>query len=349
MTLAPVVLPGIDHDARRAVVERLASLTKPAGSLGRLEELAIRLSGITGNACCTFARKTIFVFAADHGVTAEAVSAFPSSVTGAMVRNFLAGGAAINVLARLAGAEVVVADFGIATAVTAPGLVERRIGPGTANMATGPAMSREQAVAAMEAGRHIAAAAIRSGETLIATGEMGIGNTTAASAITAAITGQAVMTVTGRGTGINDAAFDHKVQVIERALRTNQPDFSDAVDVLAKVGGFEIGGLAGLIVGAAEHRVPVLLDGFITGAAALIAAGIAPGVEEYLVASHRSVERGHAAVLEHLGLTPLLDLDLRLGEGSGAAIAMHLVDDAIAIRDEMATFAEANVANRADA
>jgi len=341
---ADIALPALDSSAQEATRARLDSLTKPPGSLGRLEELAVRLAGITGDPRCTFERKTVFVFAADHGVTTEGVSAFPSSVTAQMVENFLRGGAAINVLAKRAGARVVVADFGI-TGDPGPidGLLSRRIGAGTSNIAHGPAMTRKQAIAAVEAGRAIAADAADSGLQLAATGEMGIGNTTAASAITAAVTGLPARLVTGRGTGINDEALAHKVAVIERALATNSPDPVDALDVLAKVGGFEIGGLAGLIIGAAERRIPVVLDGFITGAAALIAAGLAPGVERFLVASHRSVECGHQAALENLGLTPLFDLGLRLGEGTGAAIAMQLIDDAVAIRDGMATFAEANV------
>lgn len=346
--MPPVTMPSIDEGARAAAQARLDALTKPAGSLGRIEELAVRLAGITGDALCTFPRKTVFVFAADHGVTAEAVSAFPPAVTGQMVANFVRGGAAINVLARRAGADVIVADFGVFEPPAAGGVLARRIGPGTANMADGPAMSREQAVASVAAGRDLAADAIAGGATLIATGEMGIGNTTAASAITAAITGRPAAEVTGHGTGISAAALAHKGAVVERALRTNAPDPADPLDVLAKVGGFEIGGIAGAIIGAAERRVPVVLDGFITGAAALIAAGIAPGVEAFMVASHRSVERGHVAVLAHLGLRPLFDLDLRLGEGTGAALAMRLVDDAVAIRDEMATFDEARVAGRGE-
>lgn len=345
----PPTLPPIDHAARAAVQARLDSLTKPTGSLGRLEELAVRLGGITGDARCTFARKTVFVLAADHGVTAEAVSAYPSAVTAQMVANFLHDGAAINVLARRAGAEVVVADFGVAEAPAhADGLVSWRIGPGTANMAVGPAMTRDQAITAVEAGRALAGAAIERGMSLCATGEMGIGNTTAASAITAAVTGKRPAEVTGHGTGITEAARAHKAAIVERALAVNAPDASDALDILTKVGGFEIGGLAGVIIGAAVRRVPVVLDGFITGAAALIAEGLVPGVAAFMVPSHRSVERGHAAVLEHLRLRPLFDLDLRLGEGTGATLAMQLIDDAMAIRDEMATFEEAQVAGRSE-
>ena len=349
LPIRPVALGAIDEDARRAVQARLDSLTKPAGSLGRLEGLAVQLAGITGDPACTFARKAIVVLAADHGVTSEAVSAFPPEVTAQMVGNFLRGGAAINVLARQAGADVVVADFGVARPVAnGDGLRSMAIGPGTGNIARGPAMTRGQAVAAVEAGRALAKEVVAAGARLIATGEMGIGNTTAASAIAAAITGRPAAEVTGRGTGIDDAALARKVEVVERALEVNAPDPTDALDVLAKVGGFEIGGLAGVILGAAELRVPILLDGFITGAAALVAEGLAPGVAAFAIASHRSVERGHAVVLEHLGLRPLLGLDLRLGEGTGAALAMHLVDAAVAIRDEMASFEEARVSGRVE-
>lgn len=345
--VARIALPAINIAAQAAARARLDSLTKPAGSLGRLEELAIRLAGITEDARCMFEHKTVFVFAADHGVTAEGVSAYPSNVTAQMVQNFLRGGAAINVLANRAGASVVVADFGIANEFEpVEGLAYRRIGAGTANIAIGPAMTRVQALAAIEAGREMATEGADSGITLAATGEMGIGNTTAASAITAAITGLPARLVTGRGTGIDDPALAHKVGVVERALLVNSPDPADALDVLAKVGGFEIGGLVGLIIGAAERRIPVVLDGFITGAAALIAAGLVPGIEQFMVASHRSVECGHQVALEHLGLAPLFDLGLRLGEGTGAALAMRLIDDAVAIRDGMATFAEAHVSER---
>ena len=326
-------------DAQR----HLDALTKPPGSLGRLEELAVRLAGLTGRPP-RVAGPVIFTFAADHGVVAEGVSAYPQSVTAQMVENFLRGGAAVNVLARQVGARVVVADFGVAMPLAAPAtLVQRRIGPGTRNMAVGPAMTREQAVEAVEAGAALAEEAIAAGADLLGTGEMGIGNTTAASAITAAVTGAPADTVTGRGTGVDDAGRARKVAVVRRALEVNAPDAGDGLDVLAKVGGFEIAGLAGVILAGATHRVPVVLDGFIAGAAALAAIVLAPLARHALFAAHRSAEPGHALVLRHLGLEPYLALDMRLGEGTGAALFVPLARAAAAIYAEMATFKSAGV------
>jgi len=321
----------------------LDTLTKPPGSLGRLEELAVRLAAIGGRVPRVSA-PVIFTFAADHGVVAEGVSAYPQSVTAQMVENFLRGGAAVNVLARQAGARVVVADFGVAAPLgERPGLVARRAGPGTHNMAVGPAMTREQAAAAIEAGAALAGEAIDAGADLLGTGEMGIGNTTAASAITAVITGADPDAVTGRGTGLDATARAHKVAVVRRALEVNRPAADDGLDVLAKVGGFEIAGLAGVMLAGAARRVPVALDGFIAGAAALVAVTLAPAARHALLASHRSAEPGHAVALAHLGLAPYLDLELRLGEGTGAALFVHLVRAAAAIYGEMATFKSAGV------
>jgi nicotinate-nucleotide--dimethylbenzimidazole phosphoribosyltransferase len=326
-------------DAQR----HLGSLTKPPGSLGRLEELAVRLAALTGRAPAVTA-PVIFTFAADHGVVAEAVSAYPPSVTAQMVENFLRGGAAVSVLARQAGARVVVADFGVATPLGAPaGLVVRRVGAGTANMVAGPAMTRAQAVEAVEAGAALAEEAIAAGADLLGTGEMGIGNTTAASAITASITGAPVEAVTGRGTGLDEAGRRRKVAVVARALRVNAPDAGDGLDVLAKLGGFEIAGLVGVILAGAAHRVPVALDGFIAGAAALVAVTLAPDARHALFASHLAAEPGHALALRHLGLDPYLALDMRLGEGTGAALFVPLARAAAAIYAEMATFKSAGV------
>lgn len=333
-----------DGAAASAAAQRhLDSLTKPPGSLGRLEEIARRLAVLRGGAP-TVAHPVIFTFAADHGVVAEGVSAYPQSVTGQMVDNFLRGGAAVNVLARQAGARVVVADFGVATSpAPAAGLVDCRIAPGTANIALGPAMTRAQAHAAVEAGARLAEEAIAQGADLLATGEMGIGNTTAASAITAAVTGAAAEEVTGRGTGIDDATWRRKVGAVRRALAVNRPDASDGVDVLAKVGGFEIAGLVGVMLAGAAYRRPVAVDGFVATAAALIAATVAPATGASLFASHRSAEPGHAVALAHLGLVPYLDLGLRLGEGTGAALFVHLARAAALVYAEMATFASAGV------
>lgn len=326
---------------------RLDRLTKPISSLGRLEELAARYVMITGEMKPTVPRGAVFTFAADHGVTVEGVSAYPSAVTPQMVLNFLRGGAGINVLARHVGIEVRVVDIGVAFDFgAAPGLVHKKVMPGTKNLLVEPAMSPVQAEQSLQVGIDLATEAARQGIGLIGTGEMGIGNTTASSAITAVMTGRSVSEVTGRGTGIDDASHARKIDVIQRALDFHRLDSTNAMEVLAKVGGLEIGGLVGLMLGAAAARVPVVLDGFIAGAAALIAVGLQPHCKDYLIASHRSVERGHQAMLDHLGLKPLFDLDLRLGEGTGACLGMSLVFAAIKILTEMATFDEAGVSER---
>ena len=331
--------PGAAAEALR----HLDTLTKPPGSLGRLEELAARLVALTG-AAPRVARPVIFTFAADHGVAAEGVSAYPQSVTAQMVENFLRGGAAVNALARDCGARVVVADFGVASAVGGSETLMRcSLGAGTANMTRGPAMSRQHAETAIVRGAQLTMDAIDGGADLVATGDMGIGNTTAASAITAAITGALAEAVTGRGTGVDDDGWRRKVDAVRRALDVNRPDRRDGIDVLAKVGGFEIGGLVGVILGGAARRVPVALDGFIAGAAALVAATLAPASVHAMFASHRSAERGHDHALAHLGLVPYLDLGLRLGEGTGAALFVHLARAASRVYIEMATFKSAGV------
>jgi nicotinate-nucleotide--dimethylbenzimidazole phosphoribosyltransferase len=344
--LGAIAPPG--RDGEEAARRHLDSLTKPPGSLGRLEEIALRLAVLRGRAP-EIAHPVVFTFAADHGVVAEGVSAYPQVVTAQMVENFARGGAAVNVLARQAGARVVVADFGVASPLgRSPAVLERSLGPGTANIAAGPAMTLEQAIRAIEAGARLADEAMDGGADLLATGEMGIGNTTAASAITAAITGAAPEEVTGRGTGVDDATLARKVAVVRRALEVNRPDPHDGLDVLAKVGGFEIGGLVGVILAGAARRVPVALDGFIAGAASLLAATLAPASRHALFASHRSAERGHTRALEHLGLEPYLDLGLRLGEGTGAVLFIHLARAAALVWNEMATFKAAGV-SEADA
>jgi nicotinate-nucleotide--dimethylbenzimidazole phosphoribosyltransferase len=339
-------IPPLDAAAMEQARARQGQLTKPPGSLGRLEEIAVQMAGITGQPLPAIKRKAVIVMAADHGVAAEGVSAYPSEVTPQMVLNFLHGGAAINALARQAGAEVVIVDVGVAADVEHPRLLSRKVARGTANMAIGPAMTREQALAAISVGIDVLEALVKEGVDLVATGDMGIGNTTASSAITACLTRTPVELVTGRGTGIDEAQLAHKIQIIEWALARNAPDATDALDVLAKVGGLEIAGLVGVIVAAAAKRVPLVIDGFISGAAALVALGISPAVRNYLFAGHVSVERGHHVILEQVGLTPLLDLELRLGEGTGAVLAMHIIEAALGMHREMATFAEAGVSNR---
>lgn len=336
-----------DEAAMAAARARLDRLTKPPGSLGRLEELAITLAGITGDPCPRFPRKAVIVMAADHGVAAEGVSAYPQAVTAQMVANFLAGGAAINVLARCAGARVAVVDVGVAADLPPhPDLISRKVAPGTRNLVEGRAMTEAEALAAIAVGIEVVARELERGLDLVATGDMGIANTTASSAIVAAITGRSAADVTGRGTGIDDAGLAHKVSVVERALAVNRPRPADPLGVLASVGGLEIAGLVGVILGAAARRIPVLLDGFIAGAAALVATELCPLARDYLVAAHRSVEIGHRVILDRIGLEPFLTLDLRLGEGTGAALLMPLVDDALAILAEMATFETAGVSER---
>jgi nicotinate-nucleotide--dimethylbenzimidazole phosphoribosyltransferase len=328
----------------RRVQARQDTLTKPQGSLGRLEALSIQVAGITGQALPKIEDKVVVTMVGDHGVTAEGVSAYPSEVTTQMVYNFLRGRAAINVLARHVGARVVVVDIGVAQELESHSdLVSRKVALGTRNMAHGPAMSSAEAIRAVEVGIEVVERELVKGMDIVGTGDMGIGNTTSSSAIVAAFTGAPVAQVTGRGTGIGDKQLQQKIEVIERALMVNRPDPADALDVLAKVGGFEIGGIAGVILGAAAHHIPVILDGFISGAGALIAVGVAPQVRDYLIAAHRSVEVGHSLVLERLGLKPLLDLDMRLGEGTGAALGISLVEAAVKVLNEMATFAEAGV------
>lgn len=341
------ILSGIeapDKAAMDAARERQNRLTKPRGSLGRLEELSIVMAGIQRRADPVIRGKTVITFAGDHGVLEEGINNYPREVTAQMVLNFLAGGAGINVIARTAGVRVVVVDMGVATDYPKkPGLVVRTVGPGTANIARGPAMSRRQAEECLEAGIDVVEQEIAEGLDLLGIGEMGIGNTTPSSAIVAVCTGLPAAEVTGRGTGLDDATLVRKIAVVERALQVNRPDGKDGIDILSKVGGFEIGGMAGAVLAAAAHRIPVLVDGFISTAAALIADRICPAVRPYLIAAHRSAEPGHQAALDLLGLKPLLDLGLRLGEGSGAALAMPVVEAAVRLLAEMATFEEAGV------
>lgn len=337
----------LDEKAMQDAQARQNMLTKPRGSLGRLEELSIQLAGMKANLFPAMERKAVIVMAADHGVACEGVSAYPPEVTAQMVLNFLRGGAAINVLARQAGARVTVVDIGVATEIEPlPRLIRRKVMCGTRNQAEGPAMTRAEAEQALQVGVDILTEEAARGLDIVATGDMGIGNTTPSSAIAAALTGLPVARVVGRGTGIDDQGLERKIKVIERALEVNQPDANDAMDVLHKVGGLEIAGLAGVMIAAASLGIPVLVDGFISTAAAMIAVGLAPGVRDYLIAAHRSVEIGHQAMLRHLKLAPLLDLDLRLGEGTGAALAFHLVEASTRLLGEMATFDEAGVSNK---
>ena len=337
----------LDEASMAAARARQDTLTKPLGSLGRLEELSVQLAGIFANPVPSIGRKCVILAAGDHGVVAEGVSAYPQEVTPQMVQNFLLGGAAINVLARHVGTEIVIIDAGVAANLEPhPLLKSAKIGRGTANMAMGPAMSRQQAVQCLETGIQAALEQINAGTDLIACGDMGIGNTTASSAITAVITGTDPEVTTGRGTGLEDAALAHKVQVIRQAVQLNQADPTDGLDVLTKLGGFEIGVLSGIMLGAAAGRRPVLVDGFISGAAALITWRLCPLATRYFIAAHRSVEPGHSVGLEAMGLSPLLNMEMRLGEGTGAALAMPLVEAAAKCLAEMATFTQAGVSER---
>lgn len=337
-------VPALDAAWRERAKSRLNSLTKPLGSLGRLEEIAARLVAIREQELPPCSSKAIFTLAADHGVTEEGVSAYPKEVTRQMLLNFLSGGAAINVLCRHFGIHVVVVDIGVdADTSGLPGLVEMKVARGTKNMARGPAMTRVEANSGLKNGITLATRAEKEGRDLVGTGEMGIGNTTAASAIAAVLGGKTVAAVTGKGTGLDDAGLRHKVSVIEQALLVNRPEPSDAMDVLSKVGGFEIAGLAGLTLGASARRIPVVIDGFISTAAAAIAVAMQPRVRDFLFAAHQSSEPGHHALLQFIGIEPLLNLDMRLGEGTGAALAMPLLEAAARLMKEMATFSSAGV------
>jgi nicotinate-nucleotide--dimethylbenzimidazole phosphoribosyltransferase len=335
----------LDRAAMNAAEARQAQLTKPPRALGRLETLSIQLAGISAKPRPRLEHKVVAVMAADHGVVAQGVSAFPAEVTPAMVMNFVAGGAAINVLSRQIGARVLVTDVGVnADLSAATGVRQRKVRMGTADMALGPAMSRDEALQAIGVGIDLVDEELRHGLDIVATGDMGIGNTTASSAVIAALTRLPVAKVTGRGTGITVEALAGKVAVIEKALALNAPDPSDPVDVLAKVGGLEIAALTGVVLGAAANRVPVVMDGFISAAAVLAAVRLCHEAVDYILPSHVSIEIGHQAVLDELGLIPLFDLEMRLGEGTGAALAMSIIEAAARILDEMATFESAGVA-----
>jgi nicotinate-nucleotide--dimethylbenzimidazole phosphoribosyltransferase len=324
---------------------KLDNLTKPIGSLGRLEEFARRLVGITGQEIPSpFSKKAIFTFAGDHGVTEEGVSLYPKEVTEQMVYNFLRGGAGINVLARHAGADVIVVDIGVDCDFAGQAdLLIKKIVRGTKNIRKGAAMTREEAEQCIDTGVALATEYADKGYGIFGTGDMGIGNTTPSSAIAAVITGKPVSGVTGRGTGISDEALKHKIEVIEDAIAFNKPNPKDPIDVLSKVGGAEIGGIAGLILGAASRRIPVVIDGFISTAGALIAYAMEPAAADYMFAAHNSIEIGHKVILDAINLRPILDLDLRLGEGTGAALAMFIIEGGLKIYREMATFDEAGV------
>jgi nicotinate-nucleotide--dimethylbenzimidazole phosphoribosyltransferase len=359
MTDVMLPLPSIDPVDREWIARAEAhqlTLTKPPGSLGRLEEVANRIAAIQRSLTPKVDRARIIIFAADHGVTIEGVAPYPSAVTGQMVANFLTGGAAVNALARVAAAEVQVVDIGVASDLspgnpgnpvnTDTGVRRHRVMHGTRNFAREPAMTREQAQAALSVGIEMGREAITDGVDIIGLGEMGIGSSTTASAVAAALTGLPVATVTGRGTGADEAMLRRKIEVIEQALQRHSPDSTDAFDVLAKVGGLELAGLAGLTLAAAAGRKVVVTDGFIATAGAALAVRLCPAARDYLFAAHRSPEPGHGALLALIGHEPLLDLKMRLGEGTGAALACVLIRAAVAAFTQMATFSSAGVSNR---
>ena len=327
--------------------EKLDNLTKPLGSLGRLEELARQIVGITGNLKPVLDKKYIFTMAADHGVVDEGISAYPREVTSQMVYNFLNGGAGINVLSKHVGAEVVVVDMGVAVDLEKSlSLIIKKVGYGTKNMAKGPAMTKEEAASSVIAGIDIVEQYVKTGAKIIGTGDMGIGNTTSSSAIISVVAGVDPLMVAGYGTGLDDKGLVNKIEVIKKAISLNKPDPDDGLDILSKIGGFEIGGIAGLIIGSAYMKIPVVIDGFISGAGAIVAEKLCPASKEYMIASHQSVEKGHKIMMEKLGLKPLFNLDMRLGEGTGAALGIGLAEASVKILNEMATFKEAGVSEK---
>jgi nicotinate-nucleotide--dimethylbenzimidazole phosphoribosyltransferase len=337
----------LDPEWTARAQERLDSLTKPPGSLGKLEELAARYVAIREEIFPRLEIKRVVVFVGDHGVVAEGVSAFPQEVTFQMVYNFLRGGAGINVLARHAGARVEVVDVGVNQDFEPNlNLISRKVAYGTRNMAQEPAMTREEALRALWVGVERAQEALEDGVDVLAAGDMGIGNTTPAAALGTVFTGRPASAVTGRGTGIDSYALSHKVALINRAIALHKPTADDPLGALAAVGGLEIAGITGLILGAAASRRPLVLDGFIATAGALVAARLEPAVVDYLIAAHRSVEPGHQIMLDNLGLKPLFNLNMRLGEGTGAVLGMNLLEAGWRIYREMATFGEAGVADK---
>jgi nicotinate-nucleotide--dimethylbenzimidazole phosphoribosyltransferase len=335
----------LNVEAMEKARQHQMNLIKPYGSLGLLESVAVKIAGITGEISPNLEKKVVLTCAGDHGVAAKGVSAADQEVTIQMLRGMLNGGAAINVLSRHVGAEVVCVDMGIKKPVDDPCLVVKRVGPGTCDISEGPAMTEEQARAAVEGGIEAAHDEIKKGAQLLATGDLGIGNTTPSSAVLAAFTGIPVDVIIGKGTGIKNDVLQRKIRIVKQALQNNKPDPRDGLDVLAKVGGFEIGGIAGVILGAASKGVPVVIDGLISGAGAMIARALASQSVDYMIASHLSEEPGHKIMLTWLGLKPMLHMNMRLGEGTGAVLAFNLIDAALKIVREMATFDSAGVSD----
>ena len=337
------MIKGLDTQAEAAAQARLDSLTKPLGSLGRLEDIVRRVVGITGQICPAVNKKAIVIMCADNGVVEEGVSSCPKSVTASVTQNFTRGITGVNVLSKHAGADILIVDIGVDAQLVEKGILNKKIRRGTGNIAKGPAMTREEAVKAVETGIEIVCELSQKGFNLLGTGEMGIGNTTTSSAIAAILTGKSLKTLVGRGSGLTDEGLVSKIEVIKRAINVNNPDISDPLDVLSKLGGFDIAGLTGCYIGAAACRIPILIDGFIASVAALVAVRLKPEVKQFLFASHGSAEPGSGAVLEAMGLEPLLMLGMRLGEGTGSAVAFHIIDAAFAAYNNMGTFGDAQI------
>ena len=339
-------IPNINEEIRIQAAERQIQLTKPTGSMGRLEELSIDIAGMTGVIAPELKKRSVFLMAADHGIAREGVSPYPTEVTPQMVMNFLNHGAAINVLTKQSRSDVVIVDIGVNYDFPdLPGLIRRKVAKGTADMLHKEAMTIDQAEEAIQIGMDVLNQAADNGLQMSATGEMGIGNTTSAAAITAVLCGKQPAEVTGRGTGLDDAGLARKVAIIEQVLKNRKPDVNDPMDILCKIGGLEIAGMAGVTIAAASRRIPLVMDGLISTAAAALADALVPGVRNYLIAGHRSPEIGHKYLLEKLGKYPLLQLGMRVGEGTGAALAFQLVDAANNILRDMATFESAGVSN----
>lgn len=341
------VIPPVNAEKRQEAEARQNQLTKPTGSMGQLEKLSVDIAGMTGMIAPELKKRAVFLMAADHGIAQEGVSPYPAEVTPQMVMNFLNHGAAINVLTKQTHSDVLIVDIGVNYDFPElPGLISRKVAKGTANMLKSPAMTRSQAEKALQTGMDVFNEAADQGLQLAATGEMGIGNTTSAAAITAVLCGKAPAEVTGRGTGLDDEGLRHKISIIEQVLERQKPDPNDPMDTLCKIGGLEIAGMAGVTIAAASRGIPLVMDGLISTAAAALADAMVPGVRNYLIAGHRSPEIGHRYLLDKLEKYPLLQLDMRVGEGTGAALAFSLIDAANNILRDMATFESAGISNR---
>lgn len=333
----------LDTDLMAKAQARLDSLSKPLGSLGRLEDIVKQIAGITGELFPKVDKKTVIIMCSDNGVVEEGVSQVSKDITASVTRNFMKGITGINVLSKHSGSDIVVVDIGVDDDLNVKGILDRKIRKGTWNIARGPAMTREEAVRAIEVGIEIVRDLKEKGVNLLGTGEMGIGNTTTSSAIAAVLTGCQVEHMVGKGAGLTTEGLRNKINVVKRAIKVNNPDPNDPVDVLAKVGGFDIAGLAGCFIGAAAYRIPILIDGFISSAAALIALRIKPEIKDFIFPSHGSAEPGSKMIMEAIGFEPMLNLGMRLGEGTGAALAFHIIDAAVAVYTQMGTFNDADI------